>query len=113
MLGKEHGRIDWSKRALAVHDHVRAMNPWPGAFTTVRGRIVKVRATRVVESATLLGVHREARAGQVTLADKKHIFVACGEGTVELTTVQPEGKRAMNASEWAMGRAVAEGDVLG
>jgi methionyl-tRNA formyltransferase len=112
MLDKEHGRIDWSKRALAVHDHVRAMNPWPGAFTSVRGRVVKVHAARVVEPMTLLGVRRETRPGQVTLADKKHVFVACGGGSVELVTVQPEGKRAMGAPEWAIGRGVAEGDVL-
>lgn len=112
MLDKEHGRIDWSKTAPAVHDHVRAMNPWPGAFTASRGRTLKVHSTRVADG-TLLGIRGEMRAGQVALADKRRVLVACGKGYVEVVTVQPEGKRAMGAGEWTMGRAVAEGDVLG
>jgi methionyl-tRNA formyltransferase len=51
--------------------------------------------------------------GHVVLVDKSRVLVACGAGTVELVRVQPEGKRAMRGLEWAMGRGVAEGDVLG
>jgi methionyl-tRNA formyltransferase len=53
------------------------------------------------------------RPGEVVLADKSRLLVACGEGTLELETVQPEGKRAMRAAEWLMGRGIAEGDTLG
>ncbi len=108
MLEKDNGRIDWAKGAQQVHDHVRGMSPWPGAVTTARGRPVKVHATRIVS-----GDRPAARAGQVVMADKTRVLVACEEGTVELVSVQPEGKRAMRGSEWAMGRGVAEGDVLG
>jgi len=45
--------------------------------------------------------------------DKSRVLVACGQGCVELSSVQPEGKRAMKGSDWAMGRGVAEGDILG
>ena len=108
VLDKAHGRIDWGKSARRVHDHVRGMSPWPGAYTTARGKTVKVHATRVVD-----GTRAAAAAGTVILADKSRVLVACGEGTVELASVQPEGKRAMKGSEWAIGRGVAEGDVLG
>jgi methionyl-tRNA formyltransferase len=108
MLQKEHGRIDWGTPAQRVHDHVRGMNPWPGAFTVLRERTVKVHATRVVEQEGARG-----RCGEVVLADKSRVLVACGAGTVEIVTVQPEGKRVMRAAEWVMGRAVAERDVLG
>jgi methionyl-tRNA formyltransferase len=113
MLEKEHGRIDWSNPPQRVHDHVRAMNPRPGAFTTLRGRTVKVHATRAVETEALIGVRDRMPAGRVALADKRHVLVACGGGYIELMTIQPEGKRVMSAPEWAMGRAVAEGDLLG
>src|SRR4029077_16110227 len=53
VLEKKHGRIDWSKRPREVHDHVRSMNPWPGAFTTLRGHTVKVHRARVMEAQTL------------------------------------------------------------
>ena len=49
VLEKAHGRIDWSKTADKVHDHVRGMSPWPGAFTLLRGRTVKIHATRIVD----------------------------------------------------------------
>jgi methionyl-tRNA formyltransferase len=108
ILKKEHGRIDWAASAKQVHDHVRGMNPWPGAFTTARGRTVKVHRTRVVhlEQAQL-------PVGRVLVADKSRVLVASGVGAVELVTVQPEGRRAMAASDWAIGRGVAEGDLLG
>jgi methionyl-tRNA formyltransferase len=52
--------------------------------------------------------------GQVVLADKSLLLVACGDGVaLELVTVQPEGKRAMRGADWVMGRGVAEGDKLG
>jgi methionyl-tRNA formyltransferase len=121
MLEKENGRIDWMASAHQVHDHVRGMSPWPGAFTMARGRPVKVHATHVLVAGGELGVTAVATgarpqplAGQVVLADKSRVLVASGGGgTVELVTVQPEGKRAMRASEWVMGRGVAEGDTLG
>ncbi len=108
MLTKEHGRIDWSKSATAVHDQVRGMSPWPGAFTTARGRPLKVHATRAMQ-----GSFASIAPGRVVLADKTRVLVACGEGVVDLVTVQPEGRKAIRGAEWVMGRGVAEGDVLG
>ena len=107
-LEKSDGRIDWSKSAPKVHDHVRGMSPWPGAHTSLRGRNLKVVATRVVERTGSRGA-----AGTAVMVDKSRVVVACGEGVVELVTVKPEGKRAMAASEWAQGRGIGEGDVLG
>ncbi len=108
MLQKEMGRIDWAKGARQVHDHVRGMSPWPGASTLCRGKVVKVHATRVVD-----GERVGDRPGLVVVADKSRVLVACGGGCVELASVQPEGKKPMKGAEWAMGRGVAEGDVLG
>ncbi len=117
MLEKENGRIDWTLDDRRVHDHVRGMSPWPGAFTTVRSRPVKVLATRVIvrepSDAPRASPQSGAAPGQVVLADKSRVLVACGNGPLQLVTVQPEGKRAMRASEWFMGRGVAEGDKLG
>ena len=108
MLEKDHGRIEWSKTARQVHNHVRGMSPWPGAFTSARGKTLKVRATHFVN-----GTAEGAVPGQVVVADKSRVMVACGEACVELVTVQPEGKRAITGPEWVMGRGVTEGDVLG
>jgi methionyl-tRNA formyltransferase len=106
MLTKDDGRVDFTKPARRVHDHVRGMSPWPGAFTTLREKKVKILATNVAAAAP------PGRAGEVVLADKAHLVVSCGEGAVELVTVQLEGKRAVRGVEWVMGRGVEEGDVL-
>jgi methionyl-tRNA formyltransferase len=108
MLDKEKGRMDWARTARAVHDHVRGMSPWPGAFTMARGKTLKVRATRVVNGSAVGAV-----PGQVVVADKARVMVACGEACVDLLTVQPEGKRPISGAEWVMGRGIAEGDRLG
>jgi methionyl-tRNA formyltransferase len=108
LLRKSDGVIPWSKTAKQVHDHVRGMNPWPGAFTTARGCVLKVHATRAID-----GDRAKSSPGQIVFADKSSVLVACGTGCVELLTVQPEGKRAMSATEWAIGRGAAEGDRLG
>ncbi len=108
LLAKEDGRVDWSAKATTVHDHVRAMNPWPGAFTTARSQRIKLHTTRV-----LSGSRTGGRAGEVVVADKTRVVVACGEGCVDLLAVQPPGRRTMTASEWVAGRGVAEGEMLG
>jgi methionyl-tRNA formyltransferase len=108
MLEKEMGRVDWSKSARQVHDHVRGMSPWPGASTLRQGRNVKVHAVVVVD-----GERVGDRPGVVVVADKSRVLVACGHGCVELASVQPEGKKPMKGTDWAMGRGVVEGDVLG
>ena len=108
MLKKEDGRIDFAKPARAVHDHVRGMTPWPGASTASRGKLLKVHATRVTDLPA-----GDAAPGTVVFADKSRVIVACGERGVELTRVQLEGKKAVSAGDWFLGRGVAEGDVLG
>ena len=111
LLRKEDGTIDFSKRVQAVHDHIRGMNAWPGAFTRHRGKVVKVHSAHIFAASGLRGA-----PGEVVLADKKHIVVACGSeqerGFIELTRVQLEGKKAVTGSEWFGGRGVAVGDIL-
>ena len=107
ILDKQDGIVPFDSPARTVHDHVRGMTPWPGAFVRFRGKTLKILATKVA------GFSRPAVPGTVVLADKTGVFVACGEGTVELVTVQPEGRKAIRGAEWVMGRGVAEGDVLG
>jgi len=72
-----------------------------------------VHATRVFAAGAVSGGASSPAPGEVVVADKSRVVVACAVGLVELVTVQPEGKRAMAAFEWATGRGVAAGDVLG
>ena len=109
MLDKQHGRIDWTLPEKAVHDHVRGMNPWPMAFSQLAGKRVIVHRTRRIDATT----PRPAKPGEVVLADKSRVWVACGQGVLELVRVQLEGKKPVSGVEWFLGRGVHEGDVLG
>lgn len=108
MLEKADGRIDWSAPARRIHDRVRGMSPWPGAFTRARGKLLKVHETRVVDA-----VDTHAAPGTVVVADKSRVVVACGERALELLRVQLEGKREVKGHELFSGRGVVEGDLLG
>lgn len=106
-LRKEDGLIDWSKPAGAVHNLVRAMQPWPAAYSYLYGnrgpegepvRVI-VHQTQVVEAA---GEHAP---GAVIEAEKDRLVVAAGQGAVRLLTVQVPGKKAMPAVEFIRGNA--------
>jgi methionyl-tRNA formyltransferase len=74
----------------------------------LEGKLVKVHATCMGQAS-----RPQARAGEVILADKSRLLVACGGGgSVELQTVQLEGRKAVRGVEWVMGRGVKEGDIL-
>ena len=112
MLKKEDGAIDFAKGARAVHDHVRGMSPWPGAFTRLQGKVVKVLATGMGGVTPPL----TASPGDVVLADKNRVVVACGgerREALDLLRVQLEGKKPVTAGEWVGGRGVKQGDRLG
>jgi methionyl-tRNA formyltransferase len=108
ILEKENGRVDWAKGARAVHDHVRGMTPWPGAFTVLSGKTLKVLKTKVASEGGSRG-----EPGLVIGADKRTIEVACGEGSILLLRGQVEGKKALDAPELVGGRAIAAGMRLG
>lgn len=108
MLEKENGRIPWEKRARQVHDHVRGMTSWPGAFTRAEGKLLKVLATRVADEAG-----SEAAPGTIMAADRGYVRVTCGEGAIEILRAQVEGRKALPAADLVAGRTLREGLVLG
>jgi methionyl-tRNA formyltransferase len=112
ILKKEDGLIDWSKPAQAIHDHVRGMSPWPGAFTRLNGKLLKIQRTRLVADSIESQVPRAP--GAVLVADKNVVLVSSGEGeAIAIVEAQPEGKRAMPASDLVHGRVLAAGVRLG
>jgi methionyl-tRNA formyltransferase len=101
LLKKEDGRIDWSLAAPRVHDHVRAMVPWPVAFTHVDKKTLKVYGSRVMQDPNA----KHGKPGEITGLNQEGIEVACGEGRILITSVQLESKRRMNASDFLHGHA--------
>ncbi|MBK8252941.1 MAG: methionyl-tRNA formyltransferase [Polyangiaceae bacterium] len=107
ILQKEDGKIDWSRPAPAVHNHIRAMTSWPGAFTHLGGKLFKVLASSPGKSGL------SGAPGTVVMADKRGIEVVCGDGTLAVLRGQLEGKKALSATELISGRAVQVGAVFG
>lgn len=108
LIHKQDGWIDWSLPAEAIARRVRGFHPWPGAWTTLDGRTLKVLRVRASEAGA------QAEPGAVTAVDGNGIQVACGIGTsVTLLEVQPESRRHMTAAAFTAGRRLRPGVRFG
>lgn len=95
MLDKTMSPIDWNKTARQVHDHVRGLHPWPVATMELQGKNFKVHKTKVVEGS--------GNPGQLLGLTKTGLVIACGEGAVEVQSLQAEGGKRMNAPDYFRG----------
>jgi methionyl-tRNA formyltransferase len=112
-LRKEDGLIDWSRPAQAVHDHVRAMQPWPVASTTWNPHADTSREpTRIIVHKTRV-VDGRGQSGEVIEAAGDRLVVAAGERAVQLLVIQLPGKKPAGAAEFLRGHRMQPGDVLG
>jgi methionyl-tRNA formyltransferase len=102
---RQDARVDWSLPAIEVARAIRAYDPKPGAFTTLRSTDVKLFGARPTEGVS-------AKPGEV-LSTEKELVVGSSTGVVTITDVQPSGRPRMSAVNWARGRGIALGDILG
>ena len=100
ILDKSMSPIDWSKTARQIHDHVRGMHPWPVATMELRGKTFKVHETRVVEGS--------GSPGQILGLTKTGLRIACGEGAVEIRSLQAEGGKRMAAPDYFRGHPLED-----
>lgn len=95
--------IDFSKSAFEVHNKVRGLNPWPIATTKISGKNVKVYSTRICP--------KSGKSGEVI--STKPLVVGCGDKSVEILELQPEGKKRMTADAFLAGHKLEIGDIIG
>ena len=105
-LGKDETRIDWSRPWKEVHDHIRGLSPFPGAWFELSGERtpVRVKALRTTRG--------EGAGAPGTVLDDR-LTVACGDGAVRLLELQRAGRQAMQADEFLRGTNVAAGTRFG
>jgi methionyl-tRNA formyltransferase len=108
-LKKDDGLIDWNEPAAAIHNQVRGVLPWPGAFTFFRGKMLKVFQTDVLP---IFPNHQPA-SGEVIRADKHGIVVACGRGFLNLKELQLEAGKRMSGQNFIIGHKLVAGEILG
>jgi methionyl-tRNA formyltransferase len=98
MLDKTMCPIDWSLTAQQVHDRVRGLHPWPVATAELAGTKFKIHSTRVVDGS--------GEPGKLLALTKTGLVVACGQGAVEIQSLQAEGGKRMNAPDYFRGHPV-------
>jgi methionyl-tRNA formyltransferase len=107
LLKKEDGRIDWTRSARDVHNHIRGMTSWPGAFTKAGDKWMKMLQSRIGQSET-----SQAEPGTVISANRQAFEVACGSGTIQVLRAQLEGRKPLSAGELLSGRSIHTGMIL-
>ncbi len=110
-LDRKDGLIDWTLSAEQIERRIRAYHPWPGSFTIFHDGKGKERRLKVfphtqVESSTEI----VGNAGEIIKVDDSGIEVACGRGSITLQNIQPDGKKQMEAAQFARGGQIKKGD---
>lgn len=100
MLDKSFCPIDWTKSASQVHNQVRGLNPWPVATMELGGKTFKVYETVPVEGG--------GAPGQILGLTKTGLRIACGQGTLEIRTLQAEGGKRMGAADYFRGHPLED-----
>jgi methionyl-tRNA formyltransferase len=106
ILRKEDGRIDFNRSAAEIHNRLRGFQPWPGAYTSFRGKQLVISSARVVVSTGL------PSPGSLLVADNR-LLTGCRDSFLELFEVQPEGKKRMAARDFINGYRPQSGEKLG
>lgn len=105
MLKKEDGQINWCRDARSIHNQVRGLVAWPGAYTWLAGQVLKIYRTRISAGSGLPGL--------VLRADKNGIEIACLTGSLILEEVQLAGKKRLDVASFLSGYPIPEGTQLG
>jgi methionyl-tRNA formyltransferase len=104
-IANDEAHIDWTQSAQAVHDHVRGLSPFPGAFCMID-------RAKGPERIKVLRTTRSDEQGAPGIALDDRLLIACGDGAVRLLEVQRAGSKPMKSDDLLRGFAVAKGTVL-
>lgn len=107
LLTRETEHINWQQSADQIHNLVRGLNSWPGAYSIHQGKILKIWRTAIGHIN-----NNNSQPGTI-LDTSKALIVQTGRGTLELLEIQPESKRRMSASDYTKGHGICVGDILG
>lgn len=110
-ISRKDARICWKEKALAVHNRVRAMNPWPAAFSLFRDQELKIWRTAVTEAPP--GLELDRAEGSVVDIQEGRIVVRCGGPTfLSLVTLQLPNRRKVSAADFVNGTQLRIGERL-
>jgi len=106
-LSKEDGLIDWQKSSQDLYYFVKAMNPWPGSFTYLDGKLLKIFEVKPVDDNT------DKKTGTVIKAEpEKGLYIQTGKGLLKIEKLQLAGKKRMSTPDFLRGYEIEEGTRL-
>jgi len=104
-LHKHDGLLNWNQDAHELERRIRALNPWPGTYTFWRGKRLKI----LMATLTTKNPLEPLTSGAIWIHGHQ-LYTACGSGFIQITRVQPEGRRPQNASDFLRGNHVTTGE---
>jgi len=107
ILKKEDGLIVWNRASIEIERRVRGFDPWPGSFTHLNGKLLKIHRAKIITSELT------ASPGEIVKADNDAFWVATGSGVIALEEVQFENKKRLPGGEFIKGARIKTGDRLG
>ena len=109
-LSKDMGKIDFSKDAETIRNLIRGLNPWPSAYTSLGGKMLKIWHAVTIPSGEY---SVSGPVGSIVEVSKDSFVVLTGDGYLKITEVQLEGKKRMDAAAFLLGNKLEVGTVLG
>ncbi len=109
-IQREQEKVDWTQSGEAIYNHIRGLNPWPVAYTLLKGTVLKIWQSKKIPN------ENKAAPGTVVTIEDDGIVIATGNETaIKITELQPSGKKRMSAEQYLRGAAsdLTTGTVLG
>lgn len=100
-LTRDSGKIDWNNNASTLERQVRGLYPWPGSWFLYKGEVIKVHQAKIINASGAPGVVLD-----------ENLVIACGEGALQPTVLQRQGKKPMDTPEFLRGYPIQKGACL-
>ena len=109
-IQREQEKVDWTQSGEAIYNHIRGLNPWPVAYTLLKGTVLKIW-----QSKKILNENKAAPGTVVNIEDDGIVIATGNETAIKITELQPSGKKRMSAEQYLRGAAsdLTTGTVLG
>jgi methionyl-tRNA formyltransferase len=113
VITRDNERLNWSDTSLNIFNHIRALRPWPGAYTLWNNEVLKIWSCLKPDDVVNNDDNEKMQAGSIIRISSSGIVVATGDGTLTITEVQPAGKTRMTVAEFVNNGRLTTGTVLG
>ncbi len=113
VITKQFGQIDFDTDAKKIECLVRALNPWPTAYTYIDGKMLKIWDADIATDFNFKSLKKGTLPGTILKSDGKNIYVLCKESVLKINEVQLEGKKRMNTADFLRGYKISEGVIIG